>query len=98
VRVQLAVEAEHERLHGPALAVAAVAEVALAQVDAVLGEEEGHSVELLGGERGQGRKTAADGVRDAVLGDADTEWAKCVLQQVRCGERVVNRGAGGGRC
>lgn len=49
--VQLPVEAEQEGLDRPALFGGAVAEVALAQVDAVLGEQEGHLVEVFRGER-----------------------------------------------
>lgn len=92
--VELAVEAEHEGLDGPALGGAAVAEVALAQVDAVLGEQEGDPVEVLGGEGREGGEAAADGVRDAVGRDPDAERAQRVFQQVGGGERVVDGGLG----
>ena len=47
-------EAEHQRLHRPAVGPGAVAEVALAQIHAVLGEQQRYAVQLAGGQTGQG--------------------------------------------
>ncbi len=87
-------EAQHHGLHRPAVGSGAVAEIALPQVDAVLGEQQRSAVTFQRRETGEHRDSAAHRVGHPVAGHRGGQWAQRVLQQSGGGQRVMQRRPG----